>query len=234
MPGDATRAWSAGTAWRCRPVRLAALVVALVAVLTASAVACVDSDDGRTLRPPTADQTTTTTVAPTSEVGTGEASGSGGAAGTTPPTGEPLRLTSSVVGEGGELPVRHTCRGDDVSPPLQWTGVPDGTVELAVVVRDVDAEGFVHWTVAGLRPDLGGLDEGAVPAGGVQAANDFGRPGWAGPCPPSGAHHYDLALYALSQASGVVQDEPGATAAARVEAAPALASAALSVTADAG
>ena len=225
------RARTAGRASRRRPVRLAALV----AVLAGSAVACVDHDEGRTLRPPTVDQTTTTTVAATGEAaGAGEAAGSAGAAGTTPPTTEPLRLSSSAVGEGAELPVRHTCRGDDVSPPLQWTGVPDGTVELAIVVRDVDAEGFVHWTVAGLPPDLGKLDEGAVPAGAVQAANDFGRPGWAGPCPPSGAHHYELVLYALGQASGVVEGEPGATAAARVEAAAALASAVLSATATAG
>ena len=59
---------------------------------------------------------------------------------------------SSAIPDGGEIPARYTCRGEDVSPPLLWTGVPSGTVELAVVVRDVDAEGFVHWVVAGLPP----------------------------------------------------------------------------------
>ena len=208
----------------------------LYAVLVSSAVACGDHDEGRTLRAPTAEQTTTTTVAApaSADPGAGAAAGTGGAAGTTPPTSEPLRLSSSAVADGGELPARYTCMGDDVSPPLLWTSVPAGTVELALVVRDVDAEGFVHWVVAGLAPDLGGLAEGTVPAGAVQAANDFGRPGWAGPCPPSGTHHYEVRVYALSQASGVVQDETGEGAAARVEAAPALASAVLSTTVAAG
>lgn len=213
-------------------------VLALAAALAVSAVACGDHDEGRTLRAPTADQTTTTTVvAPASSsaaTGSGAAAGTGGDAGTTPPTGEPLRLSSSAIADGGEIPVRYTCRGDDVSPPLLWTGVPSGTVELALVVRDADAEGFVHWVLAGLPPDLGGLAEGTVPAGAVQAANDFGRPGWAGPCPPAGTHRYEFRVFALGQASGVVQDEAGADAAARVEAAPALAAAVLDTTATAG
>ena len=142
----------------------------------------------------------------------------GDAASTTAPAAEPLTLSSSAIADNGTIPARYTCRADDVSPPLLWQGVPAGTVELAVVVRDVDAEGFVHWVIAGLPPDVGGLAEGTPPAGAVEAANDFGRPGWAGPCPPAGTHTYEFRVYALSQPSGVVVGEPGSDAAGRVEA----------------
>ena len=181
-----------------------------------SVAACASSDDGRALRLPDPDQTTTT--APTSLPAT---------------TVAPLVLSSATLAEGGEFPVDNTCRGRDVSPPLQWTGVPSGTVELAVVVRDVDAGGSVHWVIAGLTSDVGGLAEGTAPTGAVEATNDFGGPGWAGPCPVTGAHNYEIRLYALSQPTGVTAGQPGAAAAAQVEATPALMSAVLSARATA-
>ena len=198
------------------------------------ATACGGSSDGRTLRDPAPGQTTTT-EADTAGVDAGSASDEVGSSTTEAPAiVQPLALTSSAIPDGGEIPARYTCRGEDVSPPLLWTGVPAGTVELAVVVRDVDAEGFVHWVVAGLPPDLGGLADATVPAEAVQAANDFGRTGWAGPCPPAGTHLYEFRVYALGQPSGVVAGEPGADAAARVEAGAAAGSAILSARATAG
>jgi Raf kinase inhibitor-like YbhB/YbcL family protein len=182
-------------------------------------VAC--GNDGRALREPTAEQTTTTRPPATESTA---------AAGATTAPAPALRLTSQTFSEGGGIPDLHTCRGDDVSPALLWTGVPQGTTEIALVVRDLDANQFVHWVVAGLSPDLGGLAQDAVPADAVEATNDAGQVGWSGPCPPSGTHHYEFRLYALSEPSGVTQGEPGAEAAQRVESAPALASAALSGT----
>jgi Raf kinase inhibitor-like YbhB/YbcL family protein len=210
-------------------VTLAAAVAVLLAV-----AACGDDADGRTLRTPEPDQTTTTVAsrAATAGVDAGSASADDATASSATSAG-PLQLSSSAIPDGGAVPTRYTCRADDVSPPLLWTGVPAGAVELALVVRDIDAEGFVHWVVAGLTPDLGGIAEGSPPASAVQAANDFGRPGWAGPCPPAGTHAYEFRVYALAQPSGVVAGEPGADAAARVEATPALASAVLSATASA-
>ena len=197
--------------------------------------ACGGTDDGRALRAPGPDQTTTTVATTPSTTGAGaDAGSSAGDEGGATPTTEPLRLSSSAIAEGGEFPVDHTCRGRDVSPPLLWTSVPPGTVELAVVVRDVDAEGFVHWVIAGLPPTTGGLAEATPPDEAVEAANDFGRPGWAGPCPPAGTHHYEIRVYALSQPSGVAAGQPGAEAAGLVEAAPALTSAVLSGSASAG
>jgi Raf kinase inhibitor-like YbhB/YbcL family protein len=193
-------------------------VLAVTVGVLALTAACGAADDGRTLRPPEPDQTTTTSVAPPA----------------TTAAAAPLRMSSPTIAEGGVFPVDHTCRGRDVSPPLSWSGVPNGTVELAVVVRDVDEQGFVHWVVAGLPATTGGLAEATVPAGSAQAANDFGRPGWSGPCPPAGTHNYEIRLYALAQPSGVTPGQDGVAAATQVEAAPSLASAVLSASAGAG
>jgi Raf kinase inhibitor-like YbhB/YbcL family protein len=205
---------------------------ALALCLAVVAGACGDSADGRSLRTPAPHQTTTTGAA-TAGVEAGSA-GNGSSAGADAAIVQPLTLSSSAVTDGGELPARYTCRGEDVSPPLLWTGVPAGTAELAVVVRDVDAEGFVHWVVAGMPANVGGIAEATAPGGAVEAANDFGRPGWAGPCPPSGTHHYEIRVYALAQPSGVAAGEDGAGAAAKIEAAPALASAILGASSTAG
>jgi Raf kinase inhibitor-like YbhB/YbcL family protein len=199
--------------------------VALVALCVGSLplVAACGGGDGRTLRAPEAGQTTTTTVATSLPAdATGENDGG------TSPTTQPLRLSSPALADGAEIPVDHTCRGRDVSLPLQWTGIPEATIEIAVVMRDVDADGLVHWVVAGLPPSTGGLAEGTVPEGAVETDNDLGRPGWAGPCPASGTHNYEITLYALSQASGLTAGQPGAEAAEQLELAATLATAALS------
>ena len=226
MPGDAS--WPSRSAGRARWRGPAAGVALAVGALSLAA-ACGRGDDGRSLREPAPDQTTTTVATSlpptTAGVDAGSAAGDGAV---TSSTTEPLRLSSSAIGEASEIPVDYTCRGRDVSPPLLWTAIPPGAVELAVVVRDVDAEGFVHWVIAGLPPTTGGLAEGAPPAEAVEATNDFGRPGWAGPCPPAGTHNYEIRVYALSQASGVTDGQPGAEAAGQVEATPALMSAVLS------
>jgi Raf kinase inhibitor-like YbhB/YbcL family protein len=199
------------------------------------AAACGAADDGRALRPPSAEQTTTTvatSLPAATGVDAGSATGDGGAS--TAPQPEPMVLTSPVIPEGGEVPVDYTCRGADRSPPLSWTAPPAGTVELALVVRDIDAEGFVQWVLAGIDPGTGGVAEATPPAGAVEATNDFGRPGWAGPCPTDDTHHYDIRVYALSQPSGVTAGQPGAEAAAAVEAAPAVMSAVMTAWADPG
>jgi Raf kinase inhibitor-like YbhB/YbcL family protein len=199
----------------------------LAVAVSPLAAACGASTDGRALRPPSPSQTTTTTVATTVPTTAGVDAGSGDGVSTTPPP-EPMVLTSPVIPQDGEIPVDHTCRGADRSPPLSWTPAPVDTVELAVVVRDVDLDGFVQWVIAGIDPLAGGLAEDTPPEGAVEATNDFGRPGWAGPCPTDGPHHYDIRVYALSQPSGVTAGQPGAEAAAAVEATPAAMSAVLS------
>ncbi|HEX6425510.1 MAG TPA: YbhB/YbcL family Raf kinase inhibitor-like protein [Acidimicrobiales bacterium] len=229
MPGDAW--WPSPTLGSRRRIGARALAAVAAAVLVAGACGA----DGRALRPPSADQTTTTTAPASAGDDTAVDAGSATAeeAGTSA-TVVALQLTSDALVDGAEIPLDHTCLGRDVSPPLVWTGTPPETVELALVVRDVDTGGFVHWVVAGLPPDTGGLAEATVPDDAAEAANDFGRTGWAGPCPPSGRHHYELRLYALAEPSGVTEGQPGGEAATLVETTPALASAVLSGWVEAG
>lgn len=110
-----------------------------------------------------------------------------------------MRLTSPAFGEGEAIPPRHTCDGEDVSPPLAWDGPQDGVAAYALIVEDLDARGFVHWVLTDLPGDTRGLGEGEGDAVGVPGRNDFARAGWGGPCPPPGQHRYLFTLYALSE-----------------------------------
>jgi Raf kinase inhibitor-like YbhB/YbcL family protein len=107
-------------------------------------------------------------------------------------------LTSPAFAEGGQIPTEHGCDGGDSPIPLRWSGTPDGTSELALVMDDPDARGFVHWVVTGIPASVSELGAGGLPAGAREGQNDFGRAGYGGPCPPSGSHRYVLTLYALS------------------------------------
>jgi Raf kinase inhibitor-like YbhB/YbcL family protein len=119
-----------------------------------------------------------------------------------------MELTSPAFGSGATIPARHTCEGQDVSPPLHWRGVPTGTRSLALIVEDPDAPDprapkmtWVHWVVANLPPDLDGLPEhaasGQLPDGAVEGVNDWKQTDYGGPCPPTGRHRYFHKLYAL-------------------------------------
>jgi Raf kinase inhibitor-like YbhB/YbcL family protein len=109
-----------------------------------------------------------------------------------------MELTSTAFADGGPIPLRHTCDGDDVSPPLAWSVLPDGAVSLALCVDDPDASRypFTHWLAWGLAPSTGRLAEGEpAPA---EGRNDFGARGYRGPCPPPGrSHRYVFRLLAL-------------------------------------
>jgi Raf kinase inhibitor-like YbhB/YbcL family protein len=108
----------------------------------------------------------------------------------------------------GEIPAQYTCEGRDVSPPLQWSGVPAGTKSLALIVDDPDAPDpkapktvWVHWVVYDIPPDATSLQEAAqkstLPRGAREGVNDWKRRGYGGPCPPIGRHRYFHKLYAL-------------------------------------
>ena len=113
-----------------------------------------------------------------------------------------FELTSGAFQEGGAIPARYTCEGDNVSPPLNWVGAPAETVSLALLLDDPDAGGFVHWTVYGLDGSASGSLPAGVsesPDGPAQGTNSFGQPGYGGPCPPSGEHQYLFRLLALDE-----------------------------------
>lgn len=127
---------------------------------------------------------------------------------TTTPGG--FTLSSPAFGEGELLPDESAFGDENESPPLRWSGVPDGTEELALVVVDPDASNFIHWVVAGIDPSIDRIDAGRVPPGAVEVANSFGESGWSGPAPPAGSRHTHLfTLYALPEPSGVQADVSG-------------------------
>lgn len=112
-----------------------------------------------------------------------------------------LTVTSTAFTDGGGIPSRHTCDGQDVSPPLAWTGAPEETAAFALIVDDPDARGWIHWVVADIPAGTTELAEGG--RAGSEGRNDFGRNGWGGPCPPSGSHRYDFTVFALSEQTGL-------------------------------
>ncbi len=119
-----------------------------------------------------------------------------------------LTLSSPAFADKEFIPAQYTCDGDNVSPPLSWSEVPEGTAELVLLLEDPDAPGgtHVHWVLFGLNPACGGLEEGKVPAGAVGGKNDYGRTDWGGPCPPFGkARRYIFTLLALSEPSGLAE-----------------------------
>ena len=131
-----------------------------------------------------------------------------------------MELTSTAFSHGGDIPSRFTCEGHDSAPPLAWRDVPDGTRSLALIVDDPDAPDpahpqrtWVHWVLYDIPPAASGLPEGGkpLPAGTREGANDWGRTGYGGPCPPIGRHRYFFKLYALDVRLGEL---PRATKAA--------------------
>jgi Raf kinase inhibitor-like YbhB/YbcL family protein len=113
------------------------------------------------------------------------------------------------------IPTGFTCDAEDVPPPLRWSGVPAGTVELALVVEDLDTgrRPFVHWVAWGIDPAAGGLPEGVVPAEVHEGRNSTGRSSYIGPCPPSGsaAHRYRFTLEALRRPLVLAPDATAVT-----------------------
>jgi len=119
-----------------------------------------------------------------------------------------FRLTSPAFGPDEEIPERYTADGDDLSPPLTWEGVPDGTKELVLICEDPDAETGVvtHWVVYGIAPDAQGLVEGVhadalvdSPVPLVQGLNEFDEAGYTGPTVEEdrGPHRLFFRIHAL-------------------------------------
>jgi Raf kinase inhibitor-like YbhB/YbcL family protein len=114
--------------------------------------------------------------------------------------GATMKITSSAFHEGGSIPSKFTCDGSDTSPPVQITDVPAETKSLVLIADDPDAPGglFTHWLVWNMPPQTSSIAEGSAPKG-VQGANDFGKSGYRGPCPPPGTHRYSFKIFALDR-----------------------------------
>ncbi len=116
-----------------------------------------------------------------------------------------MQLTSAAFSEGEMIPAKYTCDGDDLSPPLAWSGAPAGTQVYALIVDDPDAPigTWVHWVFYNIPADVTVLSEGVPTSpqpevGGIQGANSGRRVGYSSPCPPGGTHRYFFKLYALA------------------------------------
>src|SRR5436190_10237168 len=118
--------------------------------------------------------------------------------------GARMEIKSQAFPQGGPIPARYTCDGQDVSPPLSWSGAVAGTKGFALISDDPDAPGgtWVHWVLWNLPADARALEENVprkdiLPNGARQGTTDFGRIGYGGPCPPAGTHRYYFRLCAL-------------------------------------
>jgi Raf kinase inhibitor-like YbhB/YbcL family protein len=132
-------------------------------------------------------------------------------------------LSSPAFGPGTTVPRRHTGDGEDLSPPLSWSGLPAQTAELALIVDDPDApspQPWVHWVIYQIGSGEQGLPEGVhvkptpgFPPGCLQGKNSWGTVGYRGPAPPKGhgVHRYFFRLYALDAPLGLAAalDKPG-------------------------
>lgn len=110
-----------------------------------------------------------------------------------------LSISSPVFDSGGGIPVKYTCDGANVNPPLTISGVPEEAKSLALIVDDPDTPSgtWTHWLLWNIDPATNEIAENSVPVGSVVGTNDFGDASYGGPCPPSGVHRYYFRIFAL-------------------------------------
>ena len=173
------------------PVYELSVLSMAIALATAAVVGCENKSANSPSTLPSAEKQTATQTEPSE----------GGGAG--------FEIRSDAFQQGGAIPVKYTCEGEDISPPLVWLNLPDKTRSLALIVDDPDAPDpdnpkmtWVHWVLFNIPPDTTALAEGVkeLPAGARSGLNDWKRTGYGGPCPPIGRHRYFHKLYALSTA----------------------------------
>ena len=110
-----------------------------------------------------------------------------------------MKISSPSFQDNNKIPASFTCDGADINPELRFEGVPTDTVSLALIMDDPDAPNGLwrHWVLWNISPKSKSISEHSTPSGSVIGMNSGGQNGYAGPCPPSGTHHYHFRLYAL-------------------------------------
>lgn len=162
-------------------------VGAIILVVILAILVSMCSEDGRTMSTPKPEQDQTIAV-PTTIASTVEA----------PPSAN-FGITGLWV-EGQAISAKYTCAGDSISPPLQFSGVPAGTITLGFVLTNLDENGDVLWAVANIPVSETNFVEGTLPNGAIEAATTDGTIGYTAPCPPSGqTNHYLMTAYAVAQ-----------------------------------
>lgn len=111
-----------------------------------------------------------------------------------------MKITSSAFGNNSLIPIKYTCSGDDINPPLEISAVPSATKSLALIVDDPDSPTgtWTHWLVWNIDPTTTEIDENSIPAGATEGTTSFGQTHYGGPCPGNGEHRYFFKLYALN------------------------------------
>lgn len=159
--------------------------IALAVILAMLIARC--SPDGRKMSSPNPAQDQTIAV-PTTIAATIEA-----------PTSTTFSITGLWV-EGQAISAKYTCAGESVSPPLQFSGIPAGTVTLGFVLTNEDEDGAIQWAVANIPVSATNFVEGALPSGAIEATNADGTVGYSAPCPPAGkTNRYVMTAYAVAQ-----------------------------------
>lgn len=112
-----------------------------------------------------------------------------------------MEIKSEAFSNGGMIPGKYTCEGPNISPPLQFSNIPEGTKSLVLMIEDPDAEAkpWVHWMVFNIPPDSKGFEENSIATGAQQGLCNGNTLGYEGPCPPENAHTYLFKLYAVDQ-----------------------------------
>ena len=209
---------------RPRPHRLA-VAAACSAVALVGLSAC-DTGDGTTLRDPTAPTTQPEPTLPPETTLPGDAEIADPAIIDTAPTTLPasdvddatppagLNVSTPFV-DGSTIELRYTCDGSNAAPPISWTGIPEGTQEIAIALVDetdiTNGRPFINWVMTGIDPETAGIDENEVPPGAVQALNFFGDVGYTGPCPdPAFSSDFTLSVFAIEQQLEFVDGTPAA------------------------
>ncbi len=115
-----------------------------------------------------------------------------------------MKITSSAFQHHQQIPRKYSCDGQNINPPLVFVDVPQAARSLVLIVDDPDAPRgtWVHWLVYNIPPDVREVKEHSAPRGGIEGMTSSGKPGYAGPCPPSGTHRYFFKLYALDAMLG--------------------------------
>lgn len=119
-----------------------------------------------------------------------------------------MKITSSAFENRQQIPMKYTCNGENINPPLEFSEIPREAKSLVLIVDDPDApkETWIHWVVYNINPNLREVKEDNIPDDGTEAVTSFGKRGYGGPCPPSGVHRYFFKLYALNKTLPVEED----------------------------
>jgi Raf kinase inhibitor-like YbhB/YbcL family protein len=177
------------------------LLSVCLAVMTASC----STNDGRTMKAPGANQGESIAIVTTTSSPGADGNGS-------------VMTVTAPWQAGAAIDPRYTCDGDNVSPAVSWADGPANASAYAVILTDLDAPDFAHWTVANIDASATGLAEGDVSDLAAVAMNSDAKPAYTGPCPPAGStHHYSLTVYALSQVLESQSGDPAPAMRAAIE-----------------